>query len=305
MPKVKKPKTKQKQKQKQSQRVVVNINTGRKASSRKPRRSGRSGSGGSGGGSALANSGGNFVSSYQSPIPYQTPILNDPYVPSQFQNIPTITMPIQALENIPTLPTITYPTPTELQTATADVRPFGGSIASSMTPLSIDTRPPPRRLIPPPKPLSPIRSIGSADLSGFNLGGEDFSYIDPAIFSPPRSGLVSPMENPLLQEVLRKAPRKRKTDLGGYTDEQKKEYKRLQQEENRQAKFFIGREKKDLAKFSREMELEGFLRAEPPKKRRSKIEMQEARAMGLEDRPKRPVGRPKAKPFEQQKMGTG
>ena len=140
-PKVKKPKNKQKQKQRQSQKVVVNIHTGtkRKSSTKQRRRS--VGSGGLGGG------GGNFVSYpvYTNAPSDYAPIIHN--LPAQFQNQPAITMPTRALENIPTFPTITFPTPTTLQTVNEDER----SLASSIQPLSIDTRPPPpRRVIAPP-----------------------------------------------------------------------------------------------------------------------------------------------------------
>ena len=285
-----KPKLKQKQKQRQHQTVVVNvIQAKRRIAKRTPRRGGTTGAGGGGAGGGRG---------YSSTLPQMfnptdfAPIVRNPELPPMFIRDSQLSLPTSLP---PPVPMIDYPTPTELQAPREDIRPIisGASVMTERTPLSIDTTIP-KRLIPP------VRSV---DLGEFNLGRDDFTY--PAIFSPPRSGYVSPMENPLLQEVFNKAPKKRKTDLGGYTDEQKKEYKRLQQEENRQANFFIGREKKDLAKLRRELEVGGFIRAEPPKKRRTKIEMREARSMGLEDpRPKRPVGRPK-KPFEQQKMGPG
>ena len=255
-----KPKLKLKQKQRQHQTVVVNvIQPKRRIATRTSRRGGTTGAGGGGAG------GGNYVA-------YRSPIINDPYIPQQFQQIPTINFPQQALENKPTTtPLIEYPTPTTLQTVSADVRPLvalrenTGSVMTEMTPLSIDTtKPKPKRLIPPP--LSPTRSIGSGDLGEFNLGSGDFTFtnpLHPAQFSPPRSGLISPMENPLLQEVIRKAPTARRANLSGYTAEQKAERRRIQGEQTRQANLIIGMEKKDRAKFLRELDVEGFLEGNP------------------------------------------
>ena len=229
MPKVKKPKTKQKQKQRQSQKVVVNIHTGtsagkRKASTqRKPRSSGVS-SGSSGGGNYVA---------YQSPIPYQTQIVNDSYIPQQFQNIPTITMPTRALENIPTYPTITYPTSTQLQTNTEDVRPF--NTGSVMTPLSIDTRPPKPRLQYPAGHLEEVKEVmarrqstGSIRSPTPSRPSSFFMEENPLFQSRP----VSPMSTVL--EPIGNVPRQRGMTLTEFTEAEKKARKKAKDAERYQ-----------------------------------------------------------------------
>ena len=225
-------KSKIKQKQRQSQKVVVNIHTGtkRKASTqRKPRSSGvSSGSGG-----------GNYVA-YQSPIPYQTQIVNDPYIPPQFQNIPTITMPTRALENIPTYPTITYPTSTQLQTNTEDVRPLGGSVVSSMTPLSIDTRPPK----PKSNPFVLRNPVGFLEeVKEVMARRQSTGSIRSPIPSRPSSFFME--ENPLFQsrpvspmstvlEPIGNVPRQRGMTLTEFTEAEKKARKKAKDAERYQ-----------------------------------------------------------------------
>ena len=178
MPKVKKPKTKQKQKQKQSQRVVVNINTGRATARRRApaRRSG-------GGGGSVGGGGG--VGAFSSPIYLNAPSDLSPIIqnlPAQYQHLPAITMPTNTAPQ-PSLQALTYPTPTTLQTATADVRPLGGSargggsVDTSMTPVSIDTGPPKPRFKPPTTTLDKDNKIVQLIEKPASFGGDLFTAI--------------------------------------------------------------------------------------------------------------------------------
>ena len=124
---------KQKQKQKQQQSVVVNVNTGtrRRASRRKaPTRSGGGGGGGGRGGTP-------YPVYVNSPSDY-APIVHN--LPSQFQNQPAISMPVQALVNIPTGQTQPTVLPTTLQTNTADNKPI--TLAIKPRPSTPPTKPP-------------------------------------------------------------------------------------------------------------------------------------------------------------------
>ena len=226
-PKVKKPKNKQKQKQRQSQKVVVNIHTGtkRKSSTKQRRRS--VGSGGLGGG------GGNFVSYpvYTNAPSDYAPIIHN--LPAQFQNQPAITMPTRALENIPTLPTITYPTSTQLQTNTEDVRPF--NTGSVMTQLSIDTRPPKPRLQYPAGHLEEVKEVmarrqstGSIRSPTPSRPSSFFMEENPLFQSRP----VSPMSTVL--EPIGNVPRQRGMTLTEFTEAEKKARKKAKDAERYQ-----------------------------------------------------------------------
>ena len=264
MPKVKKPKTKQKQKQKQSQRVVVNINTGRATARRRlpARRSGGS-VGGVGGG----------VGAFSSPIYLNapsdlSPIMNN--LPAQYQPLPAITMPTNTAPQ-PSLQALTYPTPTTLQTATADVRPLGasargggGSVDTSMTPVSIDTGPPrprpvvasqPAPKIPSGKPRSFLEELKQAQakreassLGAMILGSniptastlnpfqtelrESISRRESRATTPSLMRPISPMaESPV---IIGNVPRNRPQDLSDFTEEQKKERIKQQKKESAQ-----------------------------------------------------------------------
>lgn len=254
MPKVKplpkKPKNKQKQKQKQSQRVVVNINTTTKKTARtKTTRTKQ----------PLGYSYPVYLNSSNDSAPI---IHNQPqYIPSQFSNIPTIAMPIHALNNVHIPPQITYPTPTELQTPADDIR-----ILSPTSPASLLPRIP--RLVSPSPSLIPHKD----EFTGFNLGDDDFV-----------------ME----REIATKAPLPIRK-INRYTDEQKELYKRNQakakSDERRLDNLFLGREKKDYAKFAREMEVEGFLNQKPIKEIKKR-----GRPIGSKNKPK----------TSQEKMGPG
>ena len=138
-----KPKLKQKQKQRQHQTVVVNVIQPKRIATRTPRRGGTTGAGGGGAG------GGNYVA-------YRSPIINDPYIPQQFQQIPTINFPQQALENKPTTtPLIEYPTPTTLQTVSADVRPLV-ALRENTPPPTVNPPPTPPRQPSPPAVRRPV-----------------------------------------------------------------------------------------------------------------------------------------------------
>ena len=235
-----KPKLKQKQKQRQHQTVVVNVIQPKRIATRTPRRGGTTGAGGGGAGGGRG---------YSSTLPQMfnptdfAPIVRNQELPPMFIRDSQLSLPTSLP---PPVPMIDYPTPTELQAPREDIRPIisGASVMTEMTPLSIDTtKPKPKRLIPP---------VMSVDLGDFNL-----DPMFPALFSPPRSGLTTP------QEPMRKAPRARRVDLSGFTAEQKAERKRIQGEQTRKANLIIGMEKKDRAKFLRELEVEGFLENNP------------------------------------------
>ena len=108
---------KQKQKQKQQQSVVVNVNTGRRATRRGTPRKARSG----GGGTSII------------PYPVYTnapgdyaPIIHN--LPAQYQNQPALSMPVQALANIPTAVAVEAVPPTQLQTNNEDERPLVSAV---------------------------------------------------------------------------------------------------------------------------------------------------------------------------------
>ena len=126
MPKVKK--QKQKQKQRQSQRVVVNIHN--KAPTPRRRRSTTT---------AGKSSGVNvpYPVYLNAPSDY-APIIHN--LPQQFTNQPAITMPVQALANIPTGQTQPTVLPTTLQTNTEGNKPLVLAIKRPTTP---PTKPPP------------------------------------------------------------------------------------------------------------------------------------------------------------------
>lgn len=119
---------KQKQKQKQQQSVVVNVNTGRRATRRGPPRKARSGGGG--GGTSFIP----YPVYTNAPTDY-APIIHN--LPAQYQNQPALSMPVQALANIPTanIPSAVaveaFPIPTQLQTVREDNRPLVSAIKSS------------------------------------------------------------------------------------------------------------------------------------------------------------------------------
>lgn len=203
MPKVKKPKTKQKQKQRQSQRVVVNINTGRKTSTRKPA-------------SRRGGSGGNFVSYpvYTNAPSDYAPIIHN--LPAQYQNQPAITMPRQALENVHIPPTITYPTPTTLQTNTANDRPLrerSGGISIAELKNVLNT------------PSKGLKSTDSRQTK--SLQGEFFAPPTRTLSSYPSSiSIMSDITTP--NELIGNIPRARNQDLTGMTPQQK--YQRQQEQ---------------------------------------------------------------------------
>ena len=116
MPKVKKLKQKQKQSQKQS--VVVHVHTSKRGKPRAKRGGGGGGQTGAGGRTIYTNAPGDYA-----------PIIHN-VIPPAFNNIPTISLPISALENRPIPPTVVFPTPTQLQTHTEDVRPLLSAIKS-------------------------------------------------------------------------------------------------------------------------------------------------------------------------------
>ena len=116
MPKVKK--QKQKQKQKQRQTVIVNVNQRATARRRAPSRRGGGSRGGGGGGGVVSVP---YPVYTNAPSDY-APIIHN--LPTQFQNQPALSLPIQALENIPTATAVSFPPPTQLQTVREDVRPL-------------------------------------------------------------------------------------------------------------------------------------------------------------------------------------
>ena len=120
MPKVKK--QKQKQKQKQRQTVIVNVNQRATTRRRAPTRRGGGGGGGGGGGFSVP-----YPVYTNSPSDY-APIIHN--LPAQFTNQPAISLPIQALENIPTATAVEFPPPTQLQTVREDVRPLISAVKS-------------------------------------------------------------------------------------------------------------------------------------------------------------------------------
>lgn len=193
------------------------------------------------------------------------PIIHNVALPQQFSNTPTIAMPMNALNNVHIPPLITYPTPTQLQSPTDDNR-----ILSPRIP----------RLIPSlPSPI-PHKD----EFTGFNLGDDDFA-----------------ME----RELATKAPRPiRKNDR--YTDEQKELYKKNKAEEKaaerRLDNLFLGREKKDYAKFAREMEVEGFLTkyGDALNKKPIKEIKKRGRPIGSKNKPKTTQEN-----ITQEKMGPG
>ena len=173
--KPKKTKQKLKQKQKQSQKVVVNINTGRAPGKRRRTPARRSGGGGSVGGG---------VGAFSSPIYLNAPSDLSPIIqnlPAQYQHLPAITMPTNTAPQ-PSLQALTYPTPTTLQTTTEDVRPLGasargGSVDTSMTPVSIDTGPPKPRFKPPTTTLDKDNKVVQLIEKPASFGGDLFSAI--------------------------------------------------------------------------------------------------------------------------------
>ena len=140
---VKGKKTKQKQKQKQSQKVVVNINTGR-ATARRRASARRSGGGGGSGGAFSCAIYSQYIETHQ--------------VICDTNTIPTFTSNNDANEySTTTITTSIYLSHTNNITDNnrrcKTIRRFSkrGSIASSMTPVSIDTGPPKPKFKPPTK----------------------------------------------------------------------------------------------------------------------------------------------------------
>lgn len=109
----------------------------------------------------------------------------------------------------------------------------GASVATEMTPLSIDTTNRIPRLIPPA--LSPLGEL--------NLGFGDFTHTNPmhpALFTPPRSGTMSPMQGTLQQEgMIMPAPRARRRNLSGMTAEERLIDRNLRQAQYRASRRAI------------------------------------------------------------------
>lgn len=258
---VKKPKTKQKQKQKQRQTVIVNVNTGRTKTASKRRTTTRSGGGSIGIGGVGAFSRPLYLNS---PSDYAPIIHNQPQnIPSQFTNIPTITMPTRALENVHTAPLITYPTPTQLQSPTDDNR-----LLSPMSPASIDID------APRPRYARPTTVV---------VEGRTLSTI-----APPMS----------FMEVLRAEQARRSlrpslgsTVIGSNIPSSRNESpfvaeltRSISQRSSRQ-----GTPQRDLSPSLMRPRAESIQRMP----RRTAEEVAEARGMGGNDRPPRPRGRPR------------
>lgn len=226
MPKVKKPKTKIKQKQRQSQSVVVNIHNKRTVSRRKAPT--RGGSGGSG---------------VPYPIYLNSPSDNAPIIhnlPAQFQNTSAITLPVKALANIPTGSTADYPTATQLQTNTEDARPL---VASSpiQSPIRNIKPPTPSRLTPFQVELQEaINARASRQPTPTSFSGEPPESSPFFISSVARR--PTPIQSPLGIEnifptspspfmetnpmVVPLNPRRPRTNLTGYSEEEKAEHRR-------------------------------------------------------------------------------
>lgn len=270
MPKVKslpkKPKNKQKQKQKQSQHVVVNINTTTKKPARTKTARTRSDGGSIGIGGVGAFSRPLYLNS---PSDYAPIIHNQPHnIPSQFSNIPTITMPSHALNNVHIPPQITYPTPTQLQSSTEDVRPLSAlSDISRMSPASIDIDTPRPRYQRPttvvvegrtlstiPPPMSFMEVLRAEQARRASRPGLGSTVIGSNIPS-------SRNESPFVAELTRS----------------------ISQRSSRQ-----GTPQRDLSPSLMRPRAESIQRMP----RRTAGEVAEARGMGGNDRPPRPRGRP-------------
>ena len=217
MPKVKK--QKQKQKQKQRQTVIVNVN--QRAPARRRATSARRSGGGGG-------------------IPYPiylnspsdlSPIIHN--LPAQYQNQPAITMPTNTAPQ-PSLQALTYPAPTALQTATADVRPLGGSakkisnIPSRSGGISIAEL---KNVLN--SPSKGLKSIDSRQT--LPLEGEFFAPPTRTLSSYPSSiSIMSDITTP--NELIGNIPRARNQDLTGMTPQQKYERQQLQTAELNKSK---------------------------------------------------------------------
>lgn len=186
MPKVKKPKTKQSQRQKQRQSVVVNVHQTRAPARRRATPARRSGGGGGGGVVSVP-----YPVYMNSPSDY-APIIHN--LPAQYQQVPTPSLPVNTAP-VPSLEALTYPTPTQLQTPTEDVRPLVLSVKKEVrTPmrLGIDLAELKQKISSPTKGLTPLR--------------ENKPISTPFKSNNPESPLISAIQEEKKKRELSKIP---------------------------------------------------------------------------------------------------
>ena len=177
-------KQKQKQKQRQSQRVVVNIN--QRAPARRRATPARRSGGGGGGSVGIP-----YPVYMNSPNDY-APIIHN--LPTQYEQQQTPSLPVNTAP-VPSLEALTYPTPTQLQTPTEDVRPLILSVKKEVrTPMrgGIDLAELKQKISSPTKGLTPLK--------------ENRAVSTPFKSNNPESPLISAIQEEKKKRELSKTP---------------------------------------------------------------------------------------------------